>query len=205
MLRTIQAHLEAIYQIQAPDVCRFLVDAEAVSALLGPGVRTTDEWVLVRQDGDDIDLAVYIAQEHLQRLQEMDSPGQAVEQCFSSFCTATEGISHFLMLIDRARREEPVRMLELELQAEIDKFVSAWLHHPARAQQLLWQLFHGAALSAGLSDIERCRYREAGRLAATYCAHLEALPHRAAVLTTVRKFWRGSALQRMERVRRLAA
>ena len=205
MLRLIQDHLQAIYQIQAPDVRPFLVDAEAVSGLLGPDLRPTDEWVLVRQDGDDVDLAVYIAQEHLTRLRTMDSPGQAVEQCFSSFCAATEGISHFLMLIDRARREEPVRMLELELQAEIDKFVSAWLHHPSRSRQLLRQLFHDASLSAGLSPIERSRYREAGRLAALYCAHLEALPHRAAVLTAVRKFWRGSALQRMERVRRLAA
>jgi hypothetical protein len=205
MLRIIQDHLQAIYQIHAPDVRPFLVDAEAVSAILGPNARTTDEWVLFRQDGEDVDLAVYIAEDHLARLRAMESPGQAVEQCFSSFCAATEGISHFLMLIDRARRQEPVRMLELELQAEIDKFVSAWLHHPERSRQLLWQLFRAASLSAGLSEDERSRYREAGRLAATYCAHLEGLPHRAAVLKTVRKFWRGSALQRMERVRRLAA
>ena len=96
-------------------------------------------------------------------------------------------------------------MLELELQAEIDKFVSAWLHHPHRSRQLLRQLFTHAALTEGLSAVERDRYREAGRLAAAYCARLEALPHPAAVLAAVRQFWRRSGQQRLEHVRRLAA
>ncbi|MFT5680669.1 MAG: hypothetical protein ACI8RZ_001575 [Myxococcota bacterium] len=205
MLKVIQDHLQSIYRIQAPDVRPFLVDAAAVTNLLGPDARGADEWVLLRQDGEDVDLAVYIAEEHLQRLAQAQTPGQAVQQCFSSFCAATEGVSHFLMLIERARREEPIRMLELELQAEIDKFVSAWLHHPRRHRQLLRQLFHDAALRPDLSVVERDRYREAGRLAAAYCACLEALPHPAAVLAAVRQFWRWSGAQRLERVRRLAA
>ncbi len=205
MLRVIQDHLQSIYRIQAPDVRSFLVDAEAVAELLGPTARGADEWVLLRQDGEDVDLAVYVAEEHLERLAAVESPGQAVAECFSSFCAATEGVSHFLMIIDRARREEPVRMLELELQAEIDKFVSAWLHHPRRHRQLLRQLFYRASLRSDLSTIERDRYREAGRLAAAYCARLEALPHPAAVLAAVRQFWRWSGAQRLERVRRLAA
>jgi hypothetical protein len=205
MLRVIQEHLQSIYQIQAPDVRPFLVDAAAVAELLGPDARDADEWVLLRQDGEDVDLAVYIADEHLERLARVETPGQAVAECFSSFCAATEGVSHFLMIIERARREEPVRMLELELQAEIDKFVSAWLHHPRRHRQLLRHLFHDAALRGDLSVIERARYREAGRLAAAYCARLEALPHPAAVLAAVRQFWRWSGAQRLEQVRRLAA
>lgn len=205
MLRIIQDHLQAIYQIQAPDIRPFLIKQEAVSELLGPDARPADEWVMVRQDGEDVDLAVYVAQEHLDRLEQALTPARAVEQCFSSFCAATEGISHFLMIIDRARREEPVRMLELELQAEIDKYVSARLHHPHRSRQLLRQLFHHVSLSSDLSREERDRYREAGRLAAAYCARLESLPHPAAVLEAVREFWRWSGLQRMERVRRLAA
>ncbi len=205
MLRVIQAHLQAIYQIQAPDVGPFLVDAAAVGELLGPDARDADEWVLLRQDGEDVDLAVYIAAEHLERLARVETPGQAVAECFSSFCAATEGVSHFLMLIERARREEPIRMLELELQAEIDKFVSAWLHHPRHHRQLLRRLFHDAALREDLSAVERARYREAGRLAAAYCARLEALPHPAAVLAAVRQFWRRSSAQRLEQVRRLAA
>jgi hypothetical protein len=205
MLRVIQDHLQSIYRIQAPDVRPFLVDLDAVQAILGPDTRAADEWVLFSQDGEDVELAVYIADEHLSRLAEAQTPGQAVEQCFSSFCAATEGVSHFLMLVERSRRSEPVRMLELELQAEIDKFVSAWLHHPARARQLLRQLFHDASLRPDLSAVERARYREAGRLAAAYCARLHDLPHPAAVLESVRQFWRWSGHQRLERVRRLAA
>lgn len=205
MLKVIQDHLQAIYRIDAPDIRPFLIDREAVDLLLGPDARPADEWVMVRQEGDDLDLGVYIAEEHLARLDGVSGPGQAVEQCFASFCAATEGISHFLLIIERAKRREPVRMLELELQAEIDKFVSAWLHHPRRSEQLLRQLFVHASLAEGLSAEERSRYREAGRLAAAYCARLQRLPHPAAVLKAVRMFWRSSGQQRLEQVRRLAA
>ncbi|MCH7929016.1 MAG: ATP-binding protein [Proteobacteria bacterium] len=36
---------------------------------------------------------------------------------------SVEGVSHFVLVAERARRELPVTQLELELQAEIDKFL----------------------------------------------------------------------------------
>jgi hypothetical protein len=38
-------------------------------------------------------------------------------------CQLIEGVSHFVLVAERARRELPTTQLELELQAEIDKFV----------------------------------------------------------------------------------
>ncbi len=205
MLSHIQEHLQAIYQIEAPDVRPFLIDREAVHTVLGPNARPADEWVLARQDGENIDLAVYIAEEHIEILSNTPSPSQAVQHAFPSYCIATEGISHFLLLIDRARREEPISLLELEVQAEVDKYVTAWLHHPHQRRQLLRMLFHDASLSTALSPEERSRYREAGRLAAGYCAWLSQLPHPGAVLEAVRQFWRQSGHQRMAQARRMAA
>ncbi len=63
-----------------------------------------------------------------------------------------EGVSHFLYLAERARRELPTTQLELELQAEVDKYV-LFAHgadaprpfHPARAARMRARLFDRVA------------------------------------------------------------
>ena len=47
-------------------------------------------------------------------------------------CQIIEGVSHFVYLADRARVDREATQLELELQAEVDKFVvlAAWLGEP---------------------------------------------------------------------------
>lgn len=196
MLSIIQHHLQSIHRTQAPDIAPFLLSDTAVAALLGPDTRPADEWVLVREAEDGLDLGVYIAPERLAELQAVETPGEAVDQCFGAFCAATEGVSHFLLLIERARREEPVRLLELELLAEVDKFISAWLHHRRAWRVLGRRLFREADLRPGLSEAERWRYREAGRLAEGLCRWLMARGDVGAVLMEVRRLWRlpGGAL-----------
>ena len=110
-----------------------------------------------------------------------------------------------MMLVERMRRAEPVSLLELEVQAEVDKFVSARLHLPDRADALWRQLFEGAVLAHGLDDAEQVRYLEAGRLAGSFCAALDAAPHVDALLRILRGFWRDSGAKRLDTMRRLAA
>lgn len=204
MLSLIQSHLQAIYQTQAPDIAPFLLDQDALRALMGPRLRPTDEWVLVREDPEGLDLGVYIDPQRLDELREAGTPRAAVERCFTAYCAATEGVSHFLMLIERARRGEPVRLLELEVQAEVDKFVTAWLHHRGQARRIWWQLFEGSRLHTTLSPEERWRYREAGRLAAGVCQWLIDRPDVRAVLQRARRFWRAAGGERLALARGLA-
>ncbi len=206
MLKLIQEHLEAIYRIaEAPDIRGFLVSAEDVAQVLGPDRRRAEEWVLVREDGDDVDIGVYIDRAHLEDLANAETPARALDESFHAFCVATEGVSHFLLLVDRARRSEPVTMLELEAQAEVDKYVSARLHCPTRAREWRARLFKSASFAPGLSSEERERYREAGRLAAGFCLTLDELPTVDALLAEVRSFWREPATKRLEVMRRRAA
>jgi hypothetical protein len=114
-------------------------------------------------------------------------------------------VSHFLMLVERSRRTEPVSMLELEAQAEVDKFVCATLHHPDRATEWWRRLFREVSLVEGLGAAETERYEEAGRLAAAFCDSLAEEPHVDALLRTLRTFWRQSGSLRLEQMRRLAA
>ena len=198
-------HLEAIYRIEAPDVTQFQIDQEQLELVMGTSLRNADEWVLARSTEDGLDLAVFIADAHLNALEKAGSLADAAVRDFPAFCAATEGVSHFLMLVERARREEPVTMLELEAQAEVDKFVCASLHHPNLSNEWWGRLFREAILAEGLGPEERERYQEAGRLAAGFCVTLDQAPHVDALLQQLRRFWRDSGAQRLERMRRLAA
>ena len=205
MLRRIQAHLEAIYRIKAPDITQFQIDAQQLIEVMGENLRSADEWVLVREKEGVLDLAVFVAEDHIQALSVAADPREAAQQAFPAFCAATEGVSHFLMLIERVRRCEPVSLLELEAQAEVDKFVSARLHLPDQSAELWRRLFHEAELSEGLTVDEAARYKEAGRLAAGYCAALEGAPSVDHILRILRGFWRDSGAKRLDIMRRLAA
>lgn len=205
MLTLLQRQLEATYKVRAPDVGPFLVDRAQLAEVLGDDRRPADEWVLVRESDDGLDLAVWIDEDHVEALQVAGTPARALDQCFSALCAAVEGISHFLLLIERCRRAEPVRLLELEAQAEVDKFVVAHLHRPERSAEWRRRLFTDATLQPDLSEEERRRYTQAGRLAAGLCADLERHPHTSALLDDLRRFWRASGAHRLERMRALAA
>ena len=95
-------------------------------------------------------------------------------------------------------------MLELEAQAEVDKFVSASLHRPDRSEEWWRKLFRESSLSDGLNEEESARYLEAGRLAAGFCAQLDGHPHVESWLRHLRAFWRASGAQRLETMRKMA-
>lgn len=208
-IAALQAHLHRVYGLSdhdTPDIRPFLVDDEALETLRPPGAaRPSDEWVLVRESDDGLDLAVWIASVHLHALNDAPDARSVVRRSLRSFCAAIEGISHFMFLVERARRSEPVTLLELEVQGEIDKYVSARLHCPERAPALRRALFVDAAFHPGLTVEERSRYREAGRLARAWCDHLARLPHLAALLDAQRRFWRSPGGERMSRLRSMAA
>ena len=199
----VQATLEAIYQIQAPDVRNFLVDTEGLTALGGGELRPADEWVLVAESEEGLDLAVYIDQARLSELADVRDLGQAADLALPALASVVEGVSHFLLLIERARREEPVTMLELEAQAEVDKYLVPALHHPQRAQEWHQRIFQLSLLGPRLSGDERDRYREASRLGAAWCRHLSTFPHLQARLNTQRAFWRAPGMERLRRMRSL--
>ena len=60
MLRKIQSHLESIYRIEAPDVGLYQIDRTQLNELVGDEVRDAEEWVLVRQSDDGMDIAVFV-------------------------------------------------------------------------------------------------------------------------------------------------
>lgn len=175
MLDAIQEHLEAIYGIRCEYRARdFLVDGEAARAL-GGTARAREE-LLVHESGDGLELALYLEPSLVARVSAMQ-PGEAVEADLGAFCDVAEGVSHFVYLAHTAALERKVSLLELEAQAEVDKFVvctlSRWSAGVASwAGSVVHRLFERVGFHDHLSASEHWRYREANRLAKSYCERL---------------------------------
>ncbi|HEX8825801.1 MAG TPA: hypothetical protein VF794_38175 [Archangium sp.] len=178
MIGRVQDHLEAIYGITcAARAEGFLVDREA-AVLLGATGRA-DEELLVSEGNGELELALYLAPALLHRLKpyETGSVHSLLERELDGFCQVAEGVSHFVYVAHTAVHGRTVSLLELEAQAEVDKFALCLLHRWGEgvgewAEELLRRLFDQVSYRAKLSEAERWRYEEANRLSRNYCGRL---------------------------------
>ncbi len=182
VLPKLQASIERLHGAEtALDVRQYVVDPEVWKDL--PGAKAgAPEQLFVREDPadpDGLEMALYIAPEIVRAL-EHDDPHQRLHAGnLEEFCIALEGVSHFVFVAHRASAGRPVSALELEIQAEVDKFASSWLllvnqggPAPLAAKALLRVLFERYELREGLSADEADRYHLATRVAQRFCEEL---------------------------------
>lgn len=205
----IQRHLERIYAIDPGcSAERFVVTARAER---GDAEHRPEEELLLRQQDDVLELALYLSAGLLERLQRDDPLTRLHDGNLADLCLVTEGVSHFLYVAWRAGRDQPVTALELELQAEVDKFVLALLLLGRRAgtpamRGLHGRLFRGCRIAEPLPHAVRQRYHRANAYAAHYCDYLlqrflESGDPRALV-RELRRFYR---LRQREKLGHIAA
>lgn len=202
LLPAIQQQLGRLYDaVIAQDVRDYLVtDRALLPALAGAaGRQAADEQLLVLEDDDGISLALYIDRAVLARLAEADPRRQLSAGNLADYWTLLEGISHFHYLAWNAALDKPVTLLELELQAEVDKYVSTRQllgNQPGTSlgAPLIRRLFDDTRPADGLDDAATERYQTAAMLAARYCAGLESRyprPHfPPGMLRELRTFYR---------------
>ena len=183
MLAPLQRQLERIYEIEIPhSVDDFLfTDPEVLRNLQGhddSDETVIEERLLVVQDGDSMDVALYVDSDVMNRLAQ-DDPGSCLHDGnLVDYCTAMEGVSHFLYLIWNAGYERGVSRMELEMQAEIDKYVTtAFLFGQQGSGQVpsslhRW-LFEDPEFDSSLDRVSMECYRDANYYAGKYCARLE--------------------------------
>jgi hypothetical protein len=181
LLRSLQSLLVSLYDApSAHDVYEFLItDATRAAALAGAArPPLTDEQLLLACDEEGLELSLYLDAAVLRRLAQR-SPLMTLDDAnLADYCTALEGVSHFHYVVWSADRAREVSLLELELQAEVDKYASALrLMLAQRAGrfpgELHRRLFDRASFVPGLAAEERARYEEAHRFAARFCRRLE--------------------------------
>lgn len=200
MLAVLQQYLTDIYQADHGfAVTDFLITDPALAGKLGSGalVPNTDESVLLCQDGNGLALSVYLDEEMLKRLDRADPLNALQPAQLDDLCKVLEGISHFNYIVWRARQDRSVKLLELEMQAEIDKFVSTWLmaleqNDLELARRLHGWLFDEVSFRSGLDREQLERYRTANDFAARFCHGLTARLDRDSdkTLGELRRFYR---------------
>jgi len=163
----VQGWLQDIYRVEAPRVAGFLCGREA-AARAGHRVRAGEE-LLVLEEPDGLWLGLF--------LDEAVVAG-AVRGELGPLALVVEGVSHFVLVATRAARGRPVSLLELEAQAEVDKFalllLARWRKdRRRRSRALRRRLFEEVRYGAHLDVEALARYREANRLGAGYARWLE--------------------------------
>jgi hypothetical protein len=152
----VQAGLERIYQLdRVADVGDFV-----------SGARDGEREALLLRQADDGAIEVTL------RLPQLDG-----EASLDAFCQIIEGVSHFVYVVDRAGRERGATQLELELQAEVDKWVvlaaSMRAFDATRSASLRARLYERIAFQHDERSEAGERYRVANDAAHRFVRRLE--------------------------------
>ncbi len=157
----IQRGLEVLYHLdRAADVDAFVTHADE-------GQR---EALLVRESEEGLELQLRIP-----RLgnASVDVDGASLDP----LCQIIEGVSHFVYLADRASLGREATQLELELQAEVDKYVilaSALRDFDVRtSRRLRERLYDDVSFVHDANTVEGERYRMANGCARRFTGRLE--------------------------------
>ncbi|MDQ3367858.1 MAG: hypothetical protein M3680_20735 [Myxococcota bacterium] len=174
-LSRVQHGLESLYRIKTGlDVGHFVVSADVRDGLVA--TRRPREQLLVCEDAGEMSVALFIDPGALANLADHDPARRLGDHNLGDFLLAIEGVSHFIYTICCARVDRPVSQLELELQAEVDKYVTCLLTTEVEADAssaLRRRLFGDAEYEPDLDHEEHARYRAANDNANRYAAWLE--------------------------------
>jgi hypothetical protein len=179
-LAFLQRELESIYGVEAPRVEEFLIGSETARAA-GHAPRVP-EALLVLEEGQVLSLGLYLSPGVVAGAAGADPhdrrPRLTARAALGDVACAAEGVSHFVYLATRAAAGGTVSLLELEVQAEVDKFALLLLHLWRRGLRrmspaLRRRLYERVRYHAVLASEERARYEEANRLGGGYARWLE--------------------------------
>lgn len=177
LLSELHRLLNELYDLELGyDIYDFLTTDEALADALAAGCRTASEQLLISEGGEEAGVSLYLEPALVERLDRNDPVEGLNAHNLGDFWTAFEGVSHFTYYAYRAGLEKPVTLLEMELQAEIDKFIATcvllWRQFGSLPRGLHSWLFSVTRFDPNLGEPELERYARANHYAARYCAML---------------------------------
>ena len=161
--RRVQGGLERLYQLERQaDVDAFVSRAEG-------GDR---EALYVREGADAMEISLRVPELGEGRSFDFDDA-----QGMDALCQIIEGVSHFVYITDRARAERETTQLELEVQAEVDKYVvlaaSVGALDESRSARVRERLFEQVNYVHDALSVLGSRYRAANDCARRFTRRLE--------------------------------
>jgi hypothetical protein len=221
ILRQIQDLIGDIYDVSVThDVYDFLV-TNREHLPLAVRASGSDEELIVAEGHDAVGVSLYLDPALLERLRQSNPLVELNESNVADYWTALEGVSHFLYFAWNAGHDKTVTLLELELQAEIDKYVASYLllkrQFPTRFPvELLHVLFERTRIDPQLARGRENLYRAASRHAEKFCRRLahslqesrSATPAsgmESGVLAELRRFYRLTDARKLAHIEGLSA
>jgi len=213
LLHSLQALLERTYRMDTgiADVAPFLIGdagfrqlydrpgvqarAQRAGAAAGGGAR-----VLVRETDGAVAACIYYPDALIRCLEDHPPARGLTDGNMDAFATFVEELDHFLLLAERVRLRRPVSLLELEMHANVTKYLVCALFLAARRGRgprsplgerdrvwLLWHLFEKVSFAEPDPQVQS-RYQAASRFARRFLSGLDAAPTAAARLERLRLF-----------------
>jgi hypothetical protein len=163
LAKRVQAALERLYQLEAGmDLAPFIRKAEGDER----------EALLVRENAESMELSLRVPELSQARAFDLEDGGS-----LDALCQIIEGVSHFVYLTNRAEAQRETTQLELEVQAEVDKYVvlsaSVGDLTEARSRRVRERLFERVTYVHNAHTDEGQRYRAANDCARRFARRLE--------------------------------
>jgi len=172
--------------------------------------RAREQLLVIEADGE-LNVALYLEPALIANLDTHDPSRRLGDHNLGDFLLAIEGVSHFIYTVCCARAERRISQLELELQAEVDKYVTCLLTTEPDVEMsttLRRLLFDEPDYDPDLDADENARYRAANDNANRYAEYLEdtfvARRRIPEMLGELRRFYRQGLAAKLSTIARAA-
>jgi hypothetical protein len=212
MLEALQNHIIDIYQADCGHrVADFLITDRTLATRIGDKALAAgvEETVFVSEDDDGMAVSIYLDDALMARLENTNPLDELKPEQLGDLSTVLEGISHFNYLVWSASHDRSVTLLELELQAEVDKFVATTVlaldqNDVEFARELHRWLFDEVSYQSALDKEQRERYETANDYAARFCHRIVDRIGNEAGCRELRDFYRLSQADKIGYIHSLA-
>lgn len=211
MIDVLQQQLSTIYCLDREhDIRDFLITDPVLAQALGQGEMLSDtrETLLISHDDEQVSLSLFLDEEMLQRVESGKPLDRLRTNMLDELWQVIEGVSHFSCVAWKAASDRTLSLFELELQGEIDKFVTTMLIAMQQANNRLSRNLHGllfdnVSFRDDLSAEQVDRYYDANDYAARYCYGLRQQLQNDApgVLAKLRAFYRLQSGDKVSHIR----
>jgi hypothetical protein len=203
VLARLQRGLEQMYRIDTKVHVQDFVLDEAARDHFAPSRRPREQLLLSETD-DSLEIGLYVDEATLDRFAGWQPHQGLDDDNMGDFLLAVEGVSHFIYAVWRTRADQRVSPLELELQGEVDKYVTCVLTGTGTTNSpwVRRRLFEDFEYHEDLDEDERDRYHAANTRARRYAASLEtryvSKNRISDMLAELRRFYRMSLRGKLE-------
>lgn len=165
MIQILQKKIEELYRLAGcPEAKKYILSPKQFKKLSD---ATDEPQVLYMDEGSDATLGIYLGSDIFHRIKK----NQKIFS-FKDFCVMAEEISHFIYIVWSKSNDKKINLLDLELQAEVDKYVLATNFFKSKGE-VFEKIFESFRMRKNLRKDEEERYYTAHRLGKKLASNLQ--------------------------------